>query len=173
MKTFYSIISINIRPEINERLSVGLIMIFGEKVFFRYSNSKLNIIQKLTGKEIWKATHNYLKLVQSSVSNKALSTNKDLLNLKVENKYSRLFSEQYIEYLSRYNNNLVSFSKPNFIELEATDQKLDVFSNKIVGKMKLKYLPSQLILRKKDTQLSTILETYCRLSGRCQMPNNL
>ncbi len=133
MKTFYSILSINIRPEISERLSVGLIMILGEKVFFRYSISKLNIIQKLTGKEIWKATHNYLKLVQSSVSNKALSTNNDLLDLKVENKYCRLFSEQYIEYLSRYNNNFVSFSKPNFIELEATDQIFDVLYTKFVG----------------------------------------
>lgn len=134
MKTFYSILSINIRPEISERLSVGLIMIFGEKVFFRYSASKLSVIQKLTNKDIHKATQNYLKLVETSVhSNKAIYSNIDLLDLKVESKYDRLFSEQYIEYLSKYNNNLVSFSRPNFVELEATDRLFDVLYSKFIG----------------------------------------
>ncbi len=134
MKTFYSILSINIRPEINERLSVGLIMIFGERVFFRYSSSKLSIIQRLTNKEIHKATQNYLKLVEISVqSNKMIYSNNDLLGLKVESKYDRLFSEQYIEYLSKYNNNLVSFSKPNFVELEVNDRIFDALYNKFVG----------------------------------------
>lgn len=134
MKTFYSILSINIRPEISERLSVGLIMVTGERVFFRYSSSKLSIIQKLTDNEIHKATQNYLKLVETSVhSNKAIYSNNDLLALKVESKYNRLFSEQYIEYLSKYNNNLVSFSKPNFVELEINDQIFDTFYIKFIG----------------------------------------
>lgn len=134
MKTFYTILSFNIKPEINERLSIALIMICGEKVFFRYSPFKLFIIQKLTNKETLKATHTYLKLIEEAVSSKrAFYSKADLLEIKAESKYDRLFSEQYIEYLSRYNNNLVSFTSPNFIELEGTDHLFDLLYNKFIG----------------------------------------
>lgn len=134
MKTFYTILSFNIKPEINERLSIALIMICGEKVFFRYSPYKLSIIQKLTNKETLKATQTYLKLIEEAVySKKAFYSKADLLEIKAESKYDRLFSEQYIEYLSRYNNNLVSFTSPNFIELEGTDHLFDLLYNKFIG----------------------------------------
>lgn len=134
MKTFYTILSFNIKPEINERLSIALIMICGEKVFFRYSPYKLFIIQKLTNKETHKATQTYLKLIEEAVSSKkAFYSKADLLEIKAESKYDRLFSEQYIEYLSRYNNNLVSFTSPNFIELEGTDHLFDLLYNKFIG----------------------------------------
>lgn len=134
MKTFYTILSFNIKPEINERLSIALIMICGEKVFFRYSPYKLSIIQKLTNKETLKATQTYLKLIEEAVySKKAFYSKADLLEIKAESKYDRLFSEQYIEYLSRYNNNLVSFTSPNFIELEGTDHLFDLLYYKFIG----------------------------------------
>lgn len=134
MKTFYTILSFNIKPEINERLSIALIMICGEKVFFRYSPYKLSIIQKLTNKETLKATQTYLKLIEEAVySKKVFYSKADLLEIKAESKYDRLFSEQYIEYLSRYNNNLVSFTSPNFIELEGTDHLFDLLYNKFIG----------------------------------------
>lgn len=133
MKTFYSILSINIRPEINERLSIGLLMICGEQVFFRHSASKLSVIKRLIGNDVFKATQNYLKLVETSVnSNEAISSDNAALHFKIESKYDRLFSEQYIEYLSRYNNNLISFSKPNFVELEANEQIFSLLFKKFV-----------------------------------------
>jgi len=138
MKTFYSILSVNIRPEINERLSLGLLMICGDKVLFRYSVSKLTVIQKLIGKDVFKATQNYLKLVETSAaSNKAIFSNKSALPFKIESKYDRLFSDQYIEYLSRYNNNLISFSKPNFIDLEASEQIFRLLFDKFIGVEKI------------------------------------
>lgn len=148
MKTFYSILSVNIRPEINERLSIGLLMICGEKVLFRYSSSKLSVIQKLISKEVYKATQNYLKLVETSVSsNEAISSNKNEFQLKIESKYDRLFSEQYIEYLSRYNNNLISFSKPNFVDLEANEQIFGLLFNKFID---LEENTDQVVIRRID-----------------------
>ncbi|WP_159523703.1 hypothetical protein [Sunxiuqinia indica] len=136
MKTFYSILSINIRPEINERLSIGLLMICQEKVYFRYSSSKLSVIQKLIGKETYKATQQYLSLIENSVgSNEAISQVKGNLDLKVESKYDRLFSEQYISYLSRYNNNLVSFSNPNFVDLVGSEQIFNTLFGKFVDRI--------------------------------------
>ena len=123
METFYSIVSLNIRPEINERLSVGMIMIFQEKVFFHYSKQKLSIIQHLIGKETYKAALDYLKLIENAVaSNKIQNQASTALNENVDNKYDRIFSKQYLEYLGRYNNNLVSFGTINFIDLEANEQ---------------------------------------------------
>lgn len=148
MKTFYSILSVNIRPEINERLSLGLLMICGEKVLFRHSSSKLSVIQKLISKDVYKATQNYLKLIESSVaSNETFSSNKNEFQFKIENKYDRLFSEQYIEYLSRYNNNLISFSKPNFIDLDANEQIFNLLFNKFID---IEEIAEQLVIRRID-----------------------
>jgi hypothetical protein len=148
MKTFYSILSVNIRPEINERLSIGLLMICGEKVLFRHSASKLSVIQKLISKDVYKATQNYLKLVETSVtSNATISSNSNEFPLKIESKYDRLFSEQYIEYLSRYNNNLISFSKPNFVDLEANDQIFGLLFNKFID---IEEVSDQVVIRRID-----------------------
>lgn len=148
MKTFYSILSVNIRPEINERLSIGLLMICGERVLFRHSISKLSVIQKLISRDVYKATQNYLKLIETSVtSNATISSNNNEFPLKIESKYDRLFSEQYIEYLSRYNNNLISFSKPNFVELEASDQIFGLLFNKFID---LEEFVDQVIIKRID-----------------------
>lgn len=133
MKTFYSILSLNIKPEINERLSVGMVMVFKEKVFFHLSKRKLSVIQKLVSKERYKASLNYLKMIEkSSSTNELLNQTIGIRQLKPETKYDRIFSEQYIEYLSRYNNNLVSFSKPNFIDLDVTEHIFETLFKKLI-----------------------------------------
>lgn len=122
MKTFYSILSLNINPEIDERISVGMLMMCGESVFYHYSRNKLSFIQKLVDKTTYTAAHDYLRLVERSVKNKeTIDLPKDVLDLKPENKYDNILSEPYITYLSRYNNNLISFSKPKFLEVEANE----------------------------------------------------
>jgi hypothetical protein len=123
-------------------------MICGEKVFFRHSTSKLSVIQKLISKDVYKATQNYLKLVETSVSsNEALSSNKNVFHFKIESKYDRLFSEKYIEYLSRYNNNLISFSKPNFVDLEANEQIFRLLFNKFID---IEEASDQVVIRRID-----------------------
>lgn len=133
MKTFYSILSLNIRPEINERLSVGMVMVFKEKVFFHFSKRKLSVIQKLLSKDRYKASLNYLKMIEKSTStNELINQTTGIRQQKQESKYDRIFSEQYIEYLSRYNNNLVSFSKPNFIDIDVNEQIFEILFKKLV-----------------------------------------
>jgi hypothetical protein len=139
MKTFYSILSLNIKPEINERLSVGMVMVFNEKVFFHFSKQKLLVIKKLVNKHIYEASLDYLKMIEKSFStNKSLNQATGILQLKPNSKYDRIFSEQYIEYLSRYNNNLVSFSKPNFIDLDATEHIFETLFRKLIDESAFK-----------------------------------
>ena len=122
MKTFYSILSLNIKPEINERISFGMIMIYGDKIFFHYSKNKLSVIQRLISNEIYKAALDYLKLIEKSIaSSSALKKSVSELNIKSDNKYNRIFSEQYIQYLSRYNNNLISFTNNNLLDIEGSE----------------------------------------------------
>lgn len=123
MKTYYSILSVYVNPEINERLSVGMLMVSGEDVFFNYSGSKLSVIKKLVSKNTYNAARHYLKLVERSVERKN-TTNESQgdLGLQEDIDLNGLFSEHYIDYLSRYSNNLVSFSKPKYLELEANEE---------------------------------------------------
>lgn len=122
MKTFYSILSLNIKPEINERLSFGLIMISGEKVRFSYSKHKLSVIHRLITKETYRAALDYLNLINESVVS-YLSINEIAggSHTNSDSKYDHIFSEQYIQYLSRYSNNLVSFSNVKYLDVEGTD----------------------------------------------------
>jgi hypothetical protein len=121
MRTFYSILSLNTKPEINETLSFGMIMVFREKVFFHFSKKKLSVIQKLVSVNTYKAALDYLKMIENTISQRSLNKNSLTLDLNSINKHDRIFSESYIDYLSRYNNNLVSFSGTKILDIEANE----------------------------------------------------
>lgn len=60
----YSIIYAVIRPEISERLSVGLIIVNGDKVYVRYSRQKLNALQALFPEESYKFVSRVVNTMQ-------------------------------------------------------------------------------------------------------------
>lgn len=133
MKTYYSILSLNITPEINERLSVGMIMVCRDTIFFHYSQSKLSIIKKIISNSTYKAALDYLKLIHKTIDNNAHANLKDnTLGLKVETKYSRILNESYFDYLSRYNNNLILFSKPKALDIDASQEIFKKLFKKLV-----------------------------------------
>ena len=83
----YSIIYADIRPEIKERLSLGVLTIEEDKVRVMYSQKKLGIIKQLYTPKEYKAI--------SSI---------------VRNGLRGLTSVDTLKYLTRYSNNLISFS---------------------------------------------------------------
>ncbi len=133
MKAFYSIVSINTKPEINERLSIGMLLSTKNTLYFHYSKTKLSVIQKLIDKSTYKATLEYLKLIEKSfTANANINYSNSSLDLKVENKYTKIFSEQYILYLSKYSNNLVSFSKPKILDIEVSEDIFKQLFSKLI-----------------------------------------
>ena len=86
-KLQYSIIYADIRPEIQERLSLGILTIEHGKVKVLYSQKKLEIIKMLYTEKEYKAI--------SSI---------------VRNGLRELTSVDTLKYLTRYSNNLISFS---------------------------------------------------------------
>lgn len=83
----YSIIYADIRPEIQERLSLGVLTIEQNKVKVYYSQKKLGIV----------------KLLYTPKEYKALSS-------IVRKELRELASVETLKYLTRYSNNLISFS---------------------------------------------------------------
>lgn len=100
----YSIIYAVIRPEISERLSVGLIIVHGDKVDVRYSRQKLNALQTLFPEEEYKFV---ARVVNSMQRNQTANT------------------PEAINYLSRYSNNLIAFSPLQTIDIEPTRKSID------------------------------------------------
>lgn len=103
-KLRYSIIYAVIRPEISERLSVGLIIVDGDKVDIRYSRQKLNALQSLFSEKEYKFI---ARVVSSMKKNQTVKT------------------AEAINYLSRYSNNLIAISPLQTIDLEPTELSKD------------------------------------------------
>ena len=119
METFYSILSVTLRPEINEKLSVGIILISEDKVLFSSSNKKLLVIKKLVSQSVYNGIKHSIKLIEKGfkIKQSTLSNPQQVLELNLQDK-SDVFNYNYIDYLSRYNNNIITFSKPVEINVE-------------------------------------------------------
>ena len=112
----YSIIYAVIRPEISEQISVGLIIVDGEQVDVRYSRQKLNALQGLFPEKEYKFVS---RVVSQMKRNGRVNTVED------------------INYLTRYSNNLISFSPLQSIDVAPTDQSKDwLFRNYVYNSMK-------------------------------------
>lgn len=109
----YSIIYAVIRPEISERISVGLIFVDGDKIDVRYSQKKLDALRNLFPQKEFE----FVSQVVSS-----MPTN------------GKINSVQDINYLTRYSNNLIAFSPLESIDIEPSEQsKTRLFKNYICG----------------------------------------
>jgi len=107
----YSIIYAVIRPEISERVSLGLIFVDGDKVDVRYSQQKLDAVRGLFPPK----EYEFLSEVVSS-----MATDGSINSVKV------------INYLTRYSNNLIAVSPLQSIDIAATEQsKASLFSSYI------------------------------------------
>ena len=85
----YSIVYAMIRPEISERVSVGIIFCQGGQLEMKYSTAKLGVVKQLLSA----AEYGYLR--------RALTT------LSAKNAQE---SVQSIDYLNRYSNNILTVS---------------------------------------------------------------
>ena len=107
----YSIIYVVIRPEIAERISVGLIFVDGDKVDIRYSKKKIDALRNL----IPQKEYEFVSRVVCSMP----------VNGSVN-------SVEAINYLTRYSNNLIAVSQLQNIDITSSEQnKTLLFKNYI------------------------------------------
>ncbi len=113
----YSIVYAVIRPEINEQLSVGIILMDGTRTVFRYSENKLRAVKALYTEKEYAF---FEDLIKGLADDKSITT------------------EQGINYLNRYSNNLLAVSKLENIELPLTEDSTNwMFSQYIDRKTRI------------------------------------
>lgn len=114
MKTYYSIVSIATNARLNEKFNIGLLCVTPEKTFFHFSEAKFNIVAKLLSKNGRKLGLSALKGMDEQIHN----TNESIgVFSNQQSEDLHVVSEPYINYLNRYNNNLVQYSSPVKLDL--------------------------------------------------------
>lgn len=116
MKSYYSIISASIRPQIDEWLSIGLCLIGQNEVFIDFSKQKISIACQL--------------ITTSRFSGLNASIN-DVLNTEKTNKSA--FTRSQLNLLSQKNNNILLFTKPAIIDLPNNKITFDILFRKYVN----------------------------------------
>ncbi len=107
----YSIIYADIRPEINERLSLGLLIIEQGKVQVMHSEKKLGVLKQLYTPKEFRA-----------------------ITSIVRRELRRMDSVETLQYLMRYSNNLISFSPIQSIDNAQTNINEDwLYRNYVMG----------------------------------------
>ena len=146
MNTYYTILSVAIRPEIDEKLSVGLILINNKQVSFFISESKLLSVKKLVSHSFYKGVKNSIKFIENSfkVNHNKLSNTQQVLELNIEDK-SDVFNFEYIDYLSNYNNNVITFSKPIIINVEYSKELFQKLFQKFINDTDFDTIPKKVI----------------------------
>lgn len=96
----YSIIYAVIRPEIAERLSLGIVVVEGDTVRTRYSQKKLSVLKQLYSPKEY-----------------------EVVSRIVRQDLKELDSVNTLNYLTRYSNNLIAFSPIQ--QINNTQTKID------------------------------------------------
>lgn len=124
MKSFYSIIRFVNNPLSKENLAIGLIMISGNNVYYKFSNEKIQLVNKI-----------------NPVNFKLLEYTIEKINFFIQNELKNdvsLFSDdnkinfEYLKRLSVYNNGFLQFDNPSIINIDFDDIKFNDFFNKYI-----------------------------------------
>jgi len=126
MKTFYSIFYAAIRPEIDERVSIALLVKGDRQIFFKYSLDKLAAVEKLMPRQAF----NLLKRNLNNFSN-FVAENNSLYSINIESE--TIFQEHFFHYLSNYANGILTYSKPTTINLPGSVEVMKRLYQKFVS----------------------------------------
>lgn len=130
MKTFYSILSAVINPVSGEKISVGLLLSDGNRSLFDFSENRLSLLNSLIDKETRRFIRQYLKSVEAVLCK--IDINQDQLTILDEAGKNLMVNEPYISYLSVYNQNVISFSKPVSIDVKVEEQIFTALFSKFI-----------------------------------------
>ncbi|MBN2776868.1 MAG: hypothetical protein JXR36_04465 [Bacteroidales bacterium] len=131
MKTFYSILSAVINPISGEKISIGLLLSNGNESIFRCSDNRMAIVSKILNSDSRTFIKNYIKSIESVI--KRIDINDDSSNIFYNEGKNVIVNEPYIEYLSRYSKNVISFSKPTSIDVDVVGSVYDSLFAKFIA----------------------------------------
>lgn len=125
MKSIFSIIRFINNPLSKENIAIGLILISQGKVYFKYSNEKLQLISRINSDSY--------KLLDFNLDKINDSIKKDNINdIEYLFKQEQSFSKEYLERLSIYNNGMIQFDKPVGINMDFDEIKFNDFFKRYI-----------------------------------------
>lgn len=131
MQTYYTVLYIPVNTSLEERLSIGLIMSDGENHYFKYSQSKLQIIKALVSTKIHSMLKSYFKNLDNE-TNYRLNLNNEIFNNAFNNEKGKWINISYLTYLSKYSNNLIQYSEPKPIGIELNKENFNKLFEKFI-----------------------------------------
>ena len=170
MNTFYSIVSLSSSSHLGERINIGLICLDEKQVFFHYSKAKLSVVGSLFSSSAQDLAKSALTSVQQAAKDNAIQNERLLFD--EEDKKSSHFSIAYLNYLNRYNNNLIQFSEPEPIQVTLNKEIFERLFQKFIFDTETFDAPKKPRINNKTTaeyksflhQVSPFVNTNFRLS---------
>lgn len=145
METHYSILSAQIRPEIGESITIGFVLAGeGNVVHFNYSKNKLAAAKALLKENAFRLLKDAIKNIEITALTENASPAQEAMQLTLSASLKKnSFSWQYLSYLSRYNNNILTFSSPRKIDVPATQEMFLSLFNKFIDDTEPAHLPAK------------------------------
>jgi len=125
MKTFYSILYCTIRPNLDERVSIGLFIGNEMACRFEYSIEKLSIVKGLFSESAFEM----VKISLKSLRKLTVESKSDFLN---PYRGAATVNSKYFSYLSKYANNLITYSEPRAIDVDLNESNFDRLFGKFI-----------------------------------------
>ena len=106
MKPYYSVLYLKSESVSDEKIAVGMFLDTDRKPLFNYSEEKLKAASKIIDSEAVDSVERLLKNVKKKVDSLSKDKNqKEAFDVDP-------FTKSYFDYLNRYSNNLILYSKP-------------------------------------------------------------
>ena len=133
MKSFYTIIFTPIRPAINEQVSVAMLFIGNNEAFFAYAPEKLSFLNKLIPKDAIDFLRVYLKNFDNKINEvkEKIKSENELIPRTISD--FEFLTKEYLMHLSKYSNNLLSYSVPVEIDIEASKENFEIIYRKFIS----------------------------------------
>ena len=130
MKSFYTLIQISPNPSAGDLITVGLLLKTENKIYLRFSDSKIKIAQRYLGLD-----ENLIPYFKKQLENEICLTNEKILNKPSDFfEISTFITSDYFSYLNKISNNLIQFSKPSHIADDFTWEQFLKFYRMMVDK---------------------------------------
>lgn len=124
MKSFYSIIRYVNNSVTNENLAIGIIMISGNRLMYKFSKEKIALTSKLNNKNS--------KLLEYAIENIRFGIDLDLKNSKYLFETEHHYNVDFLSKISIYSNNFLQFDHPKAIDMDFDDQSFISFFDRFI-----------------------------------------
>lgn len=165
MATFYSIVYANIRPSVDERVSIALLLRDENTLLFKHAPKKLDFLKAILSAEAFSLLQTCVKNLDQYIGNPEQVNKQHGYSMAIEPFSQRFLEEGYVSYLSTYSNNLLSFSAPKAIDVAVND---GVFT-----KLFTKYVHTDWSERKKQQRSSVFERVHERLYPKIEKHVNI